>query len=76
MVKTDILCNGGSTGTATATPAGGTAPYTYSWSSSPIQTAATASGLAAGAYIVTVTDANLCSATGNITIAEPSTHGT
>jgi gliding motility-associated-like protein len=72
MVKTDILCNGGSTGTATATPAGGTAPYTYSWSSSPIQTAATASGLAAGAYIVTVTDANLCSATGNITIAEPS----
>ncbi|HZL76593.1 MAG TPA: gliding motility-associated C-terminal domain-containing protein, partial [Bacteroidales bacterium] len=70
--KSDVLCNGGTTGTATATPAGGTAPYTYSWNSSPMQTTATATGLTAGGYTVTVTDANLCSATGNITIAEPS----
>jgi gliding motility-associated-like protein len=70
IVKTDVLCNGGSNGTATATPSGGLAPYTYSWNSSPIQTTATATGLSAGAYTVTVTDANLCSATGNVTIAE------
>ncbi|MGD0341377.1 MAG: gliding motility-associated C-terminal domain-containing protein, partial [Bacteroidales bacterium] len=69
--KTDVQCNGGSTGTATVTTAGGTAPYTYSWNSSPVQTAATASGLAAGPYIVTVTDANLCTATGNVIISEP-----
>jgi gliding motility-associated-like protein len=71
VVKTDVLCNGGSNGTATATPTGGVAPYTYSWNSSPIQTTATATGLSNGAYIVTITDANLCTATGNTTIAEP-----
>jgi gliding motility-associated-like protein len=71
MVKTDVLCNGGSSGTATATPSGGTTPYTYSWNTSPLQTTATATGLAAGSYIVTVTDANLCTAPGNIAITEP-----
>lgn len=51
---------GGSTGTITATPAGGTAPYTYLWSTTPAQTAVTATGLPAGNYSVTVTDANNC----------------
>jgi gliding motility-associated-like protein len=69
--KVDVMCNGGSTGSSTATPAGGTAPYSYSWNTTPVQTAATAAGLPAGAYIVTVTDANLCTATANVTIAEP-----
>ena len=35
-------------GTATATPSGGTPGYTYSWSSTPIQTTQTATGLSAG----------------------------
>ncbi|PKP39857.1 MAG: hypothetical protein CVT98_00230, partial [Bacteroidetes bacterium HGW-Bacteroidetes-15] len=63
-------CNGGTNGSATATPSGGTAPYTYSWSNAA--TTQTALGLAAGTYTVTVTDANGCSAIGNITIGEGS----
>ncbi|MBK8846376.1 MAG: T9SS type A sorting domain-containing protein [Bacteroidetes bacterium] len=47
------------TGTATTTPAGGIAPYTYLWSNG--QTNATATGLCAGFYVVTMTDANGCS---------------
>jgi gliding motility-associated-like protein len=69
--KTDALCTGGATGTATAVSAGGTGAYSYSWNSTPVQTGVTAAGLAAGTYIVTVTDANGCSAAGNVTISEP-----
>jgi gliding motility-associated-like protein len=69
--KTNVLCNGDSDGTATAIPAGGTAPYTYSWNTSPVQTLATATGLPSGTYTVTVTDANGCTATGNASITEP-----
>ncbi len=49
---------------------GGTPGYTYSWSPSG-GTAATASGLSAGTYIVTVTDANGCTATRSFTITQP-----
>ncbi len=46
-------------GTATASPAGGTAPYTYLWSNG--QTTQTATGLTANSQqVVTVTDANGC----------------
>ncbi len=44
------------TGTATVTPAGGTAPYSYSWNDSQAQLTQTATGLCAGTYTVTVTD--------------------
>lgn len=47
-------------GSATVTPSAGTGPYTYAWSPSVASTSA-ASGLAAGNYSVTVTDANGCS---------------
>ncbi|WP_295233164.1 T9SS type A sorting domain-containing protein, partial [uncultured Chryseobacterium sp.] len=71
VTQTNVLCNGGSTGTATVTVTGGTAPYTYSWSPSG-GTAATASGLAAGTYTVTVTDANGCTLTRTVTITQSS----
>ena len=45
-------------GSITITPSGGTAPYTYLWSSG--QTTATINNLASGTYTVTVTDANGC----------------
>lgn len=68
--KTDILCNQANDGTATVTPSGGTAPYTYSWSPSGGATA-TASGLSPNTYTVTVTDANGCFITETAQITEP-----
>ncbi|SDJ97204.1 T9SS type A sorting domain-containing protein [Flavobacterium noncentrifugens] len=70
--QTNISCFGGSNGTASVTATGGTAGYTYSWSPSG-GTAATASGLSAGTYTVTVTDANSCTATQLFTITQPAT---
>jgi len=68
--KTDVSCNGGTNGTATVTASGGTGSYSYSWAPTG-GTAATASGLAAGTYTVTITDANTCSTTASITISQP-----
>ena len=68
---TDVTCNGGNDGTATVTPGGGTPGYTYSWNTTPVQTGVTATGLTAGTYTVTVTDANNCTETATVTVAEP-----
>ena len=65
----NVSCNGGSNGSATAAPSGGTAPYTYSWSNAA--TTATISGLTAGNYIVTVTDAASTVVTCTVTISQP-----
>jgi gliding motility-associated-like protein len=70
MAQTNVSCSGGSNGTATATVSGGTTPYTYSWSPSG-GSAATASGLAAGSYTVTVTDSKGCTITGTAVITQP-----
>ena len=69
--QTNVNCFGGATGSATVSASGGTAPYSYSWNTIPVQTGATASGLAAGTYIVTVIDANQCVATDSVTISQP-----
>lgn len=53
--QTNVVCNGDATGTATVIPANGTNHYSYSWSPSG-GTNATATGLSAGTYTVTVTD--------------------
>jgi uncharacterized repeat protein (TIGR01451 family) len=58
---------GASNGTLTATASGGTPPYTYMWAPAGI-TSPTASGLAAGTYSITVTDANGCSITASGTV--------
>ncbi len=71
LSKTDVDCFGGNDGTATASVSGGTAPYTYSWNTNPVQTTATATNLVAGIYTVIVTDANNCTATGSVTIIAP-----
>ena len=69
---TSVDCRGNATGVATVTPNGGTAPYTYLWDvAAGSQTSATATGLAAGTYTVTVTDARGCTTTCNVTITEP-----
>ncbi|MEM6965590.1 MAG: SdrD B-like domain-containing protein, partial [Bacteroidota bacterium] len=56
----------GNDGTATATAIGGTIPYTYVWSNG--QMTATATGLIAGTYSVTVIDANGCFAVDQVDV--------
>ena len=67
---TNVSCFGGSNGSATVNVTGGTAAYTYSWSPTG-GTAATATGLSAGTYTVTVTDANGCTTTQSFTLTQP-----
>lgn len=68
---TDVTCNGACNGTGTATASGGTGPYAYSWNTTPVQTTQTATGLCAGTYICTITDAQLCTTTQTVTITQP-----
>jgi gliding motility-associated-like protein len=69
--QTGTACYGAATGSATVNVSGGTGPYSYSWNTSPVQTTASATNLAAGNYSVEITDANGCNTTANFTIAEP-----
>ena len=69
--QTNVSCNNGSNGAATVTVSGGTPGYTYSWAPSG-GTAATATGLAAGTYTCTITDANSCTSATSVTITQPS----
>ena len=66
-----VSCNGGNDGTATASGINGVGGYTYSWNTVPVQTTAQATGLTAGTYTCTVTDANGCPATTTAVITEP-----
>ncbi len=69
--STPVSILGGSDGTATVTPAGGTSPYTFSWAPGA-QTTAAITGLTAGSYTATVTDNNGCTATASTTVGSPS----
>jgi gliding motility-associated-like protein len=70
---TNVTCNGGNSGSAAVVAGGGTGGYTYVWTSSAgiVGSTATAAGLTAGVYSVTVTDANGCTETATTTITEP-----
>ncbi|MDC0231477.1 SprB repeat-containing protein [Aureispira] len=69
----DVLCFGDSTGSATVSATGGTAPYSFLWEvAANSQTTATATGLLAGSYTVTVSDANLCQGVAVIVVGQPS----
>ena len=70
---TDVTCAGDCDGTATCAPTGGVGPYTYLWSPVPPsgQGTPTASGLCAGPWTVTITDANGCDTTVQFLILEP-----
>jgi hypothetical protein len=67
--KTDLLCNGSSTGSATVSGSGGSG-FTYSWTTG--STSATVSSLAATTYTVTVSNSCSNSATTTVTITQPS----
>jgi hypothetical protein len=67
--STNVLCNAGNNGSARASATGGTAPYTFRWSNSA--TTAQISNLTAGTYRFTATDANGCTASREVVIAQP-----
>lgn len=67
---TNVACFGGTSGTATATAAGGTAPYTYLWLPGAVVTPSISS-LSIGSYSVTITDSHGCTATSSVTISQP-----
>lgn len=68
--STNVSCNGGGNGTATVLAIGGSGAYTYSWAPSG-GTNATATGLSAGTYTVTVDDGVSTPATKSFTITQP-----
>jgi len=59
--KVDEDCNQ-SNGSITVAASGGTPGYSYEWNTVPAQFGATATGLSAGTYTVTVTDSKGCTA--------------
>ena len=62
-------CDGGNDGSATASATGGLPPYSYLWSNN--NTGNVISGMYSGTYTNYVTDANNCTISQNIFIAEP-----
>ncbi|MGB3946917.1 MAG: SprB repeat-containing protein, partial [Bacteroidia bacterium] len=71
VTPTPISCNGGNDGAASVTVAGGASPYTYSWATTPAQTASVATGLSLNTYSVTVTDAIGCKFIASTTLSQP-----
>ncbi len=71
----NVLCSGGSDGSATANVTGGSGNYTYSWSPNGSigagQGTASVTGLTAGTYTCLVQDANACSSSQTLSVSEP-----
>jgi len=65
----NVSCQGGANGSLCISVTGGTPNYTYLWS--PGQTSQCITNLLAAGYTMTVTDANLCTATLSFTITQP-----
>jgi gliding motility-associated-like protein len=64
-------CNNGTNGSAAISVTGGTAPYTYTWSTTPVQNTATATNLPAGTYSVNVQDNIGCIGSTTVTLTNP-----
>ena len=67
---TNVLCNGGNTGSISVSTTGGTIAYSYLWSNGGGANE-DLSNATAGMYTLTVTDANACTAQLSATITEP-----
>lgn len=69
MTHVDVTVQGGNDGQASVSVTGGTAPYSYLWSSgSSVQTA---SNLSSGIYYVSITDNNGCVLEDSVFVNEP-----
>jgi gliding motility-associated-like protein len=69
LTPSDVLCNGGSDGSISASANGGNVPYTFNWPGNPNTNPLT--NLTAGTYTVTVVDASGCSVTSSATVGQP-----
>jgi hypothetical protein len=70
-VVTPVSCFGGANGTIDLTPAGGTAPYTFTWTGGI--TTEDRTGLTGATYSVVIRDAKNCTRTvSNIVVSKPS----
>lgn len=65
----NVSCGGGNNGQIDINVTGGTTAYNYAWSNGA--TSQDISGLVAGTYSVTVTDAHACISNASFTISEP-----
>jgi gliding motility-associated-like protein len=65
-----VACHGASTGSATVQATGGAGPYTFTWSPGALQ-GPQQSGLVAGNYTVTATDAEGCTGSFQVLITQP-----
>lgn len=76
LEENDPVCNNGSDGVISLGISGGLEDYTYNWLKDgdviSSQTGFYANNLTAGTYTITVSDANLCSETVEITLENPS----
>lgn len=66
----NVRCFGSNNGSGSVSTNGGVGPYTYSWSPSG-GNSSSASGLSAGMYTITMTDANQCTISTVISINQP-----
>jgi gliding motility-associated-like protein len=68
---TQVSCNGGNNGTATATGAGAPPYVTFIWDNDPTNNGSIGVGFSAGQHSVIVTNGNGCTASNTVTITEP-----
>jgi len=67
----NVSCNGGSDGLLEVTPYFGRPPFSYSWSHNPSLNSSRVTGLPAGNYVVTITDANNTQAVTQAQVTQP-----
>ncbi|MEM1323524.1 MAG: SprB repeat-containing protein, partial [Bacteroidota bacterium] len=71
---TAVNCPGGSDGTIKVDVTSGLPPYSFQWSNAALNGTSEPSGLSAGNYQVTVTDADDCSVSLDVTVAQPTAY--
>lgn len=70
LVYTNISCLGANDGTASVTPVGGSAPYSFTWTTNAGDTLNSVDSLPPGTYSVTVTDAGGLNVSQSFTVVD------
>jgi hypothetical protein len=66
-----VSCPGGNDGSVTVAASGGNGPYAYTWNTLPVQTGTTGTGLSAGTWGISITDASGCRLDTNLMMTQP-----